>query len=205
MKCNRNMNGSNVWRISRPQNCTTDIRKQLQALLIDEVRVKAVQRNHVLSSFWSLSRTSKEWQMKSNCGETIISPLDGRDKQQFSSWNSLRLMATRTALPGLLANIDFVVSWCSLRPIQQLLLSEREDGLQAGGCRQAGGVIRSVSFDYLWIINLSMAQVPEPADTGTDPTISIVGFCNFWCGARWWPGKPEKPAGSDSIWRCLSK
>ena len=33
-------------------------------------------------------------------------------------------------------------------PIQHLL-SEREDGLQAGGCPLAGGVIRSVSNDYL--------------------------------------------------------
>ena len=36
-----------------------------------------------------------------------------------------------------------------LGPIQRLLFSEREDGLQAGGYLLAGGVIRSASFDYL--------------------------------------------------------
>ena len=41
-------------------------------------------------------------------------------------------------------------------PIQQLLLSEREDGLQAGGCLLAEEVIRSVPFDYLRIITLSI-------------------------------------------------
>ena len=37
-------------------------------------------------------------------------------------------------------------------PIQQLLLSEREDGLLARGCRQAGEMIRRVSFDCLWFL-----------------------------------------------------
>ena len=33
-----------------------------------------------------------------------------------------------------------------LGPTQQFLLSKRENGLQAGGCLLAGGVIRSVSL-----------------------------------------------------------
>ena len=36
-------------------------------------------------------------------------------------------------------------------PIQRFLLSEREDGLQAGGCLLAGGAIWSVSFDCPWV------------------------------------------------------
>ena len=48
-----------------------------------------------------------------------------------------------------------------LGPIQRFLLSEREDGLQTGGFLLAGGVIQSVSFDYLWITTLSLCSALE--------------------------------------------
>ena len=33
----------------------------------------------------------------------------------------------------------------------------------------------------------------------------LKSFCDFWCESRRWPGKSEKPAESDSMWRSLGR